>query len=133
MNFPALDFLILYPIFIYTLVLNIIGRIPYWEKGEELLELEDTLRNNQYIRNESVQFWYSKFHDVCCGENVLKYCEDPLDWKIISFWGDLSCKSELGFKRKLLLFLQKNPYHIVDMRFNISLNDLGEFLFNLID
>merc|ERR1719492_520378 len=69
-----------------------IGRIPYWEKADELLELEDTLRDNQYIRNESVQFWYSKFHDDCCGEDVLKYCEDPLDWKIISFWGDLSCK-----------------------------------------
>jgi hypothetical protein len=103
-----------------------IGRIPYWEKANELLELEDTLRDNQYIRNESVQFWYSKFHDDCCGEDVLKYCEDPLDWKIISFWDDLSCKSELGFKRKLLLFLQKNPYHIVDMRFNISLNDLDK-------
>ena len=113
---------------VQTYLKYFVGRIPYWEKADELLELEDTLRDNQYIRNESVQFWYSKFHDDCCGEDVLKYCEDPLDWKIISFWGDLSCKSELGFKRKLLLFLQKNPYHIVDMRFNISLNDLGEFL-----
>ena len=45
------------PVFyMHTMLINI-GRIPYWEKANELLELEDTLRDNQYIRNESVQFW----------------------------------------------------------------------------
>ena len=44
----------------------------------------------------------------------------------LDFWGELTCQDELGFKRKLFLFLKENPYYVMDMRFNITLEDLDE-------
>ena len=42
------------------------------------------------------------------------------------FSSEHNCTSEIGFKRRLLLFLQENPFWYQDMRFNISLEDIED-------
>ena len=92
-----------------------------------MLQIEQTLRENPYIRKDSIDFWFSEFHQDCCIKNQTKeYCEDKLD-----FWGlwgkdELTCFDELGFKRKLFLFLNKNPKYVIDMRFNFTTIDLDQ-------
>ena len=44
---------------------------------------------------------------------------------IWGIWGS-TCYNELGFKRKLFLFIQENPSYILDMRFNINFKNLSE-------
>ena len=38
-----------------------------------------------------------------------------------SRYGEHNCYDEIGFKRRLLMFLQENPFYAVDMKFNITL------------
>ena len=42
-----------------------------------------------------------------------------IKWKICPF-------PELGFKRRLLLFLQQNQFYLPDFRFNVSIQELSE-------
>lgn len=100
-----------------------IGHVPYWNHSVELLQVEKVLESNQYINQESIQYWYNHFHDDCCGssDKVKYFCLDMMDFK-----GKLTCLDELGFKRRLLLFLQENQYYIPDFRFNVTLEDLTD-------
>ena len=82
-----------------------------------MLKIEEVLRNNTYIRNDSIEFWFSHFYKDCCGSSVT-YCDDYLDW-----YGEHNCYDEIGFKRRLFMFLQENPFYAVDMKFNISLGE----------
>lgn len=86
-----------------------------------MFQLEKVLTSSQYIRQDSVEFWYSKFHAECCGVNSKSYCLDYFDWA-----SELTCNDELGFKRKLMLFLREHPFYAQDMRFNITLEGLDE-------
>ena len=39
-----------------------------------MLEIEKVLRNNSYIRHDSIAFWFTKFYEDCCGEEDEAYC-----------------------------------------------------------
>ena len=96
------------------------GQIPYWDYSDELLKIEEVLRTDPYIRNDSIAFWYTKFHEDCCVQEV-QYCLDDMD-----IWGSMTCSDELGFKRRLFKFLEHNPIYVMDMRFNIDLKEISE-------
>ena len=97
-----------------------LGQIPYWDYSDELLKIEEVLRTDPYIRNDSIAFWYTKFHEDCCVQEV-QYCLDDMD-----IWGSMTCSDELGFKRRLFKFLEHNPIYVMDMRFNIDLKEISE-------
>merc|ERR1712029_932319 len=78
-----------------------VGQIPYWDYSEEVL------RTDPYIRNDSIAFWYTKFHEDCCVQEV-QYCLDDMD-----IWGSMTCSDELGFKRRLFKFLEHNPIYVM--------------------
>ena len=85
-----------------------------------MLRIEEVLRTDPYIRNDSIAFWYTKFHEDCCVQEV-QYCLDDMD-----IWGSMTCSDELGFKRRLFKFLEHNPIYVMDMRFNIDLKEISE-------
>ena len=97
-----------------------IGNIPYWHYADEMLKIDQILRNDSYIRPDSVEFWYPTFHQDCCVEDQ-QYCIDLLDQN------QTSCQDEIGFKRRLLRFLdlEKNQIYGGDINFNISKEDMG--------
>ena len=97
-----------------------IGNIPYWHYADEMLKIGQILRNDSYIRPDSVEFWYPTFHQDCCVEDQ-QYCIDLLDQN------QTSCQDEIGFKRRLLRFLdlEKNQIYGGDINFNISKEDMG--------
>lgn len=96
------------------------GQIPYWNSSQEMFAMEKVLNSSQYISKDSLQFWYPKFYQDCCVATK-DYCVDPT-----GLWADSKCSQELGFKRKLLLFLKENQYFYHDLRFNVSFEAMSE-------
>ena len=99
-----------------------VGQIPYWNMSQEMFQIENVLNSSQYIKSDSIQFWYPQFYNDCCIPNPEKYCKIPGS----EFFGDADCAEELGFKQKLLLFLKENQFYFHDLRFNISFETIDE-------
>ena len=46
--------------------LYLLGEIEYWNEHEQLMRAYDILKANEYIAQETVQFWYPVFHRTQC-------------------------------------------------------------------
>ena len=98
-----------------------IGQVNYTNANAKLLQIENVLKSSPYVRSDSIQYWYPKFYRDCCLIEPADYCIDYFD-----IFSEYNCTHEIGFKRRLLLFLQHNPFWYQDMRFNISLEDIED-------
>ena len=49
----------------------ITGDIEYWKFPKELSSIEEAITSNQYIRENSFDYWYTKFYNI--------YCKDIID------------------------------------------------------
>lgn len=100
-----------------------IGQIDYWNHLESLLKVKETLNENAYIREGSIQYWFDTFYNDFCIPN-----EEVID-DFAGFEGfhkedvQLNCSSELGFKQNFLMFLDQNRNFYQDLKFNVSLED----------
>ena len=98
-----------------------IGQVNYSASADKLLNIEHVLKDSPYVRTDSIQYWYPRFHKDCCMYDSAYYCIDFLD-----IFGEYNCTHEVGFKRRLLMFLKENPFYYQDMRFNVSLEDFED-------
>ena len=46
------------------------GNIEYWKFDVQLKEVQDVISENPSIRNNSLNYWYTPFHDSCCREET---------------------------------------------------------------
>ena len=54
----------------------IAGDIEYWKFPKELSSIEDAIISNQYIRENSFDYWYIKFYNTCCKDFIDPETED---------------------------------------------------------
>lgn len=45
------------------------GQIDYWNHLESLLKVKETLNENAYIREGSIQYWFDTFYNDFCIPN----------------------------------------------------------------
>ena len=63
LNKPKSQFII-----ITALCYLLAGNIEYWKFDNQLEEVHDVISANPSIRNNSLNYWYTPFHDSCCRE-----------------------------------------------------------------
>ena len=71
------------------------------------------------MRNDTVEFWFQNFYNDCCVEYEEDFCKDLVN-------ESSTCQDELGFKRRILGYLGKNPQFGGDIHFNISSDELDQ-------